>query len=92
MENKGWVSFQVHVFRAGNFSWMPQHLNSQPFTSGENCTSPASDFLTERELRVEAKPDIKVMASLTSSGRGRRFEIKNIGLKNSQVHLSHLLF
>lgn len=41
---------------------------------------------------MEAKPDIKAMASLTSSRRGRRSEIKNIGLKNSQVHLSPLLF
>jgi len=31
---------------------------------------------------VAAKTDIKAMASLTSSGRGRRSEIKHIKLKN----------
>lgn len=92
MEKKGWISFQGHVFRAGNFSRMPQHLSSQPFTPGENCTPPALDFLTEMEIGVAAKPDIKATASLTSSGRGGRSEIKNIGLKTSQVHLSPPLF
>lgn len=41
---------------------------------------------------MAAKPDIKAMASLTSSGRGSRSEIQNIGLKTAQVHLFPPLF
>ena len=54
-----------------------------------NCVIPALDFLTESEhLSFAAKTDIKAMASLTSLGRGRRSEIRNIELRSNMEIIS----